>query len=85
MLSPSQSLQYLKESIERASMCTEWILSRFSAYRRLPVKGMPSKSMLHMQKNARWKVWREHRLCGGKRGLLRREYLQHHITLASEQ
>ncbi|HAX4087493.1 TPA: protein ninF, partial [Escherichia coli] len=54
MLSPSQSLQYLKESIERASMCTEWILSRFSAYRRLPVKGMPSKSMLHMQKNARW-------------------------------
>ncbi|HBE3623458.1 TPA: protein ninF, partial [Escherichia coli] len=27
MLSPSQSLQYLKESIERASMCTEWILS----------------------------------------------------------
>ncbi|HAI5131398.1 TPA: protein ninF, partial [Escherichia coli] len=25
MLSPSQSLQYLKESIERASMCTEWI------------------------------------------------------------
>ncbi|HHU9660321.1 TPA: protein NinF, partial [Escherichia coli] len=23
MLSPSQSLQYLKESIERASMCTE--------------------------------------------------------------
>ncbi|WP_096977631.1 protein NinF [Escherichia coli] len=51
MLSPSQSLQYLKESIERASMCTEWILSRFSAYRRLPVKGMPSKSMLHMQKN----------------------------------
>ncbi|WP_248842123.1 protein NinF [Escherichia coli] len=26
MLSPSQSLQYLKESIERASMCTEWIL-----------------------------------------------------------
>ncbi|WP_097748765.1 protein NinF [Escherichia coli] len=62
MLSPSQSLQYLKGSIERASMCTEWILSRFSAYRRLPVKGMPSKSMLHMQKNARWKVWREHRL-----------------------
>ncbi len=50
MLSPSQSLQYLKGSIERASMCTEWILSRFSAYRRLPVKGMPSKSMLHMQK-----------------------------------
>ncbi|WP_230792788.1 protein NinF [Escherichia coli] len=37
MLSPSQSLQYLKGSIERASMCTEWILSRFSAYRRLPV------------------------------------------------
>lgn len=28
------------------------------------VKGMPSKSMLHMQKNARWKVWREHRLSG---------------------
>ncbi|MBI0783918.1 hypothetical protein HCH99_14085 [Escherichia coli] len=28
------------------------------------VKGMPSKSMLHMQKNARWKVWRKHRLCG---------------------
>ncbi|HBA4063551.1 TPA: helix-turn-helix transcriptional regulator [Escherichia coli] len=28
------------------------------------LKGMPSKSMLHMQKNARWKVWREHRLCG---------------------
>ncbi|HAG7957004.1 TPA: protein ninF, partial [Escherichia coli] len=28
MLSPSQSLQYLKGSIERASMCTEWILSR---------------------------------------------------------
>ncbi|ELL9011272.1 protein ninF, partial [Escherichia coli] len=27
MLSPSQSLQYLKGSIERASMCTEWILS----------------------------------------------------------
>lgn len=50
MLSPSQSLQYLKGSIERASMCTEWILSRFSAYRRLPVKGMPSKSMLHMQR-----------------------------------
>ncbi|HGE5361736.1 TPA: protein NinF, partial [Escherichia coli] len=25
MLSPSQSLQYLKGSIERASMCTEWI------------------------------------------------------------
>ncbi|WP_175616540.1 protein NinF [Escherichia coli] len=48
MLSPSQSLQYLKGSIERASMSTEWILSRFSAYRRLPVKGMPSKSMLHM-------------------------------------
>ena len=44
MLSPSQSLQYLKESIERASMCTEWILSRFSAYRRLPVKGMPSNT-----------------------------------------
>ncbi|HBH7363351.1 TPA: glycoside hydrolase family protein [Escherichia coli] len=39
MLSPSQSLQYLKGSIERASMCTEWILSRFSAYRRLPVSG----------------------------------------------
>ena len=28
------------------------------------LKGMPSKSMLHMQKNARWKVWREHRLSG---------------------
>ncbi|HAV7424059.1 TPA: protein ninF [Escherichia coli] len=64
MLSPSQSLQYQKGSIERASMSTEWILSRFSAYRRLPVKGMPSKSMLHMQKNARGKVWRERRLSG---------------------
>lgn len=31
---------------------------------RQTVKGMPSKSMLHMQKNARWKVWRKHRLCG---------------------
>lgn len=31
---------------------------------RMRVKGMPSKSMLHMQKNARWKVWRKHRLCG---------------------
>ena len=30
-------------------------------------------------KNARWKVWWEHRLSGWKR-LLRREYLQHHIT-----
>ncbi|MFA1984253.1 protein NinF [Escherichia coli] len=50
MLSPSQSLQYLKGSIERASMCTEWILSRFSAYRRLPVNVTNGAIVIHTQR-----------------------------------
>lgn len=36
---------YEQESVERASVYTEWILSRLSAYRRLLVKDMPGKTM----------------------------------------
>ena len=40
-----QNRSYEQESVERASVYTEWILSRLSAYRRLLVKDMPGKTM----------------------------------------